>query len=71
MLVLMPVFCIILLWGIASFLYTRDTMIQQWNESAVLKLQRAAHLIEMRMLRPVELIELMFKSIPQGQSPLF
>lgn len=69
--VLLPVFCIILLWGIASFLYTRDAMIQQWNESAVLKLQRAAHLIEMRMLRPVELIELMFKTIPRGQSPLF
>lgn len=69
--VLLPVFCIILIWGIASFLYTRDAMVQQWNESAILKLQRAAHLIEMRMLRPVELIELMYKTIPSGQSPLF
>ena len=69
-LVLLPVFCIIFLWGIASFIYTRDAMLAQWNESAVLKLQRAAHLIEMRMLRPVELIELMFRAI-HGQSPLF
>ncbi|WP_232367177.1 adenylate/guanylate cyclase domain-containing protein [Desulfocicer vacuolatum] len=69
--VLLPVFSIILIWGVASFLYTRDAMIEQWKESAVLKLQRAAHLIEMRMLRPVELIELMYKTIPSGQSPLF
>ncbi len=71
LLVLLPVFCIIFLWGITSFIYTRDAMVAQWNESAELKLQRAAHLIEMRMLRPVELIELMFKAIPQSQSPLF
>ncbi len=70
-LVLLPVFCIILIWGIASFIYTRDAMMQQWNESAILKLQRTAHFIEMRLLRPVELIELMYKTIPSGQSPLF
>ena len=67
----LPVFCIILIWGIASFIYTLDAMIQQWNETAILKLQWAAHLIEMSLLRPVELIELMYKTIPSGQSPLF
>ncbi|HKK90933.1 MAG TPA: cache domain-containing protein, partial [Desulfobacteraceae bacterium] len=68
---ILPVFCIIFLWGLVTFFYTRDAMLQQWNEAAVLKMQRAAHFIEMRMFRPVELIEVMFKTIPGGQSPLF
>ncbi|MFO7749892.1 MAG: adenylate/guanylate cyclase domain-containing protein [Desulfobacteraceae bacterium] len=68
---ILPVFCIIFLWGLVTFFYTRDAMLRQWNEAAVLKMQRAAHFIEMRMFRPVELIEVMFKTIPGGQSPLF
>ena len=36
-LLLIPVFLTILAGGVISFLYTRDAMLRQWNESAVLK----------------------------------
>ena len=35
---LLPVFLIIFIGGMLSFLYTRDIILNQWNESAVLKL---------------------------------
>jgi len=61
-LLLLPVFLIIFSGGVLSFLYTRDVILKQWNESAVLKLQRAAHYLEMRLERPVEMMELLFQS---------
>ena len=39
--------------------YTRNAILDQWNDSAVLKLQRAAHYIEMRLLKPIELMEML------------
>ena len=60
-LLLLPVFLTLFSGGIASFLFARNVLLGQWNESAVLKLQRAAHYIEMRLLRPVELTEILFK----------
>ena len=63
---LIPVFLIILAGGVASFLYTRDAMLRQWNESAVLKLQRAAHDLEMRIANPINLVDLFYKINPVG-----
>lgn len=63
---LIPVFLIILAGGVASFLYTRDAMLKQWNESAVLKLQRAAHDLEMRIANPINLVDLFYKINPVG-----
>jgi class 3 adenylate cyclase/rRNA processing protein Gar1 len=65
-LLLFPVFLTIFSAGVASFLYTRDIMLNQWNESAVLKLQRAAHDLEMRMSKPVELVNLFYRTNPIG-----
>ncbi len=60
-LLLIPVILILFAGGGLSFLYTRDAMLYQWDESAALKLQRAAHAIEMRLLKPLELLEVLFK----------
>ena len=60
-LLMLPVFCIIFVGGTLSFVHTRDVILEQWNESAVLKLQRAAHYIEMRLLKPTEMIEILFR----------
>ena len=65
-LLLIPVFLIILLGGVLSFLYTRDAMLNQWNESAELKLQRAAHYLGMRISKPLELLEILFQN-PDGE----
>lgn len=60
-LLLLPVFLIIFSGGLTSFLYTRTVILNQWNDSAVLKLQRAAHTIEMRLLKPIDLMNLFFQ----------
>jgi len=69
-LLLFPVFLIIFSGGILSFLYTRDAILEQWNESAVLKLQRAAHYIEMRLLKPIELMEMLFQLSKKKDTPI-
>jgi adenylate cyclase len=61
LLLLIPVVVILLLGGLASFWYAREIMLDQWNESAVVKLQRAAHYIEMRLLKPVDLLNALFQ----------
>ncbi len=63
-LLLIPVFLTILAGGVISFLYTRDAMLRQWNESAVLKLERAAHDLEMRIATPINLVDLFYKINP-------
>ena len=60
-LLLIPVVVIFLLGGAASFWYARGIMLEQWNESAAIKLQRAAHYIEMRLLKPVDLLNALFQ----------
>jgi len=43
--------------GFGGFLYARDIMLDSWQEAAVLKLQRAAHHIDMRLSLPIEWIQ--------------
>lgn len=57
-----PVVLILLVAGVSSFIYARDIMLDQWNESVMLQLERAAHEIEMRLSRPVELMEMFSQS---------
>ncbi len=63
---LLPVLVMVLLGGVASFWYARDIMLDQWRESAVVKLQRAAHYIEMRLLKPVDLLNVLFQVSDQN-----
>ena len=58
---LLPVLAMVLLGGVAGFWYARGIMLDQWQESAVVKLQRAAHYIEMRLLKPVDLLNVLFQ----------
>lgn len=62
LLLLLPVFIVLFLGGLVSFLYVRQAMLDQWNEVAVLKLQRAAHDIEMRLAKPIDMMELFFET---------
>jgi len=61
-LLLVPVFLTIFAGGVVSFIYTRNLMLQQWNESGILKLQRAAHNLEMQILKPIELLNAVYLS---------
>ena len=61
-LLLVPVFLTIFAGGVVSFIYTRNLMLHQWNESGILKLQRAAHNLEMQILKPIELLNAVYLS---------
>ena len=69
-LLLIPVFFIIFIGGLFSYLNTRETIITQWESSATLKLQRAAHYIEMRIIKPIELMEILFQVANDKQLPI-
>jgi len=59
--ILIPVFFLLACIGWISFIYSRNVILEQWGETAIANLQKAAHLIDMRLSRPKELL-LMLKS---------
>ncbi len=54
--VLLPVALLLIAGGFAGFLYARNILLSQWKEATTLKLQRAAHLVDMRLSRPKQLL---------------
>jgi len=50
--VLLPVAVLLLGMGATGFFYARNKLQDQWGEAAVLRLQRAAHEVDMRLLMP-------------------
>jgi len=58
----LPVAALLAGMGIVGFVYARNTLLNQWREAAVLKLQRAAHEVDMRLRRPLEFLDLYNKT---------
>ena len=46
-----PVILLLIIMGVAGFFYARSLLLSQWREAAILKLQRAAHQVDMRLSR--------------------
>lgn len=53
---LLPVTLLLIGMGVAGYSYARKSMFNQWREAAILKLQRAAHGVDMRLSRTKEWI---------------
>ena len=62
LLLLLPVAALLLGMGILGLIYARNTLLNQWREAAILKLQRAAHDVDMRLSRPLEYLEMYNKT---------
>ncbi|MDD2390621.1 MAG: SpoIIE family protein phosphatase [Desulfobacterales bacterium] len=58
---LFPIAILLFAMGTMGFLYARSSLIAQWKEAAVLKLQRAAHQVDMRLARPKEWMQMFHK----------
>jgi sigma-B regulation protein RsbU (phosphoserine phosphatase) len=56
--VLLPVAVLLLGMGAAGFFYARTKLLDQWGEAAMLRLQRAAHQVDMRLNMPKIWLEL-------------
>jgi adenylate cyclase len=59
---LLPVALLLFLTGFAGYILARKVLLDEWKEAAVLKLQRAAHYIDMRLNRPIELINMFHRT---------
>lgn len=59
---LLPVAVLLFTVGGFGWYFARQALLDQWREAAVLRLQRAAHFIDMRLDRPIEWIEVFHKS---------
>lgn len=59
---LLPVATLLFIMGSAGFIYARNRLLTQWGEAAILKLQRAAHYVDMRLKEPKELFRMFHKS---------
>ena len=55
---LLPVALLLAGMGIAGFIYARNILIKEWGEAATLKLQRAAHNVDMRLGRAKEWLKM-------------
>lgn len=59
---LLPVALLLFSMGFLGFIYARRTLISEWQEAAVLKLERAAHYIDMRLEKSENWIKLFDKT---------
>ena len=55
---LLPVAVLLLGVGLGGFFYARRALVAQWGEAALLKLQRAAHNVDMRLNRPKQWVDM-------------
>jgi class 3 adenylate cyclase len=53
-LLILPVVLLLFFTGIAEFMYFRNALLDEWRKSAILKLERAAHQMDMRLSQPIE-----------------
>ncbi len=53
---ILPVILLLIIMGVAGFVYARSLLLSEWREAAILKLQRAAHQVDMRLGRTKEWI---------------
>jgi class 3 adenylate cyclase len=59
---IIPVAVILFLTGLIGFIYAKNTMLGEWQEAAILKLQRAAHQIDMRLTSPKEWMDMFHRT---------
>jgi class 3 adenylate cyclase len=64
---LFPVALLLIVAGLLGFFYARKSLLDEWKEAAILKLERAAHYIDMRLGRPLSMMDVL-DEVPAGQN---
>jgi adenylate cyclase len=54
---ILPVAVFLAAIGVGGYFYIRDSLYEQWQEAAILRLERAAHYLDMRLGEPRQWIE--------------
>jgi adenylate cyclase len=66
LLVLLPTALLLLFVGVFGFIYMSGTLLAEWQEASIVKVQRAAHQIDMRLGRITDWLQ-MFHHTSQGR----
>jgi len=69
LLLILPVALLLFLSGVSGFIYVRNVLLDEWQEAAILKLERAAHYIDMRLGRSIEWIKLFHETAENRGGP--
>lgn len=59
---MLPVTVLLIAMGTVGFIYARDSILEQWREAGFLKLQRAAHNVDMRLEQPKEWMKMFLQT---------
>ena len=65
-----PVAVLLLIIGLAGFFYARTLLLDQWREAAILKLQRAAHHVDMHFSQIKNWLYMYRDAVEQNYPPL-
>ena len=65
---LLPAALLLFAMGLLGFIYARGIMLSQWREAAILKLERAAHHVDMRLSKPIIRIKMLQKAADQQET---
>jgi adenylate cyclase len=63
---LLPTALLLIGFGLVGFLYARHNLLEEWREAAILRLERAAHQLDMRLSTPLNWIDIFGKSTVAG-----
>lgn len=66
----LPVALLLIGMGVAGFVYARNSLLAQWKEASILKLQRAAHNVDMRLSHVKEWIRVFNETAGREDSDL-
>ncbi|MBW2707700.1 MAG: hypothetical protein JRD04_00190 [Deltaproteobacteria bacterium] len=66
LLVLLPVSLVLLFVGIFGFIYVKGILFAEWQDASIVKLQRAAHQIDMKLGRITDWLQ-MFHRTSEGR----
>ncbi len=69
LLLIFPVALLLFLAGVSGFIYIRNVLLDEWQETAILKLERAAHHIDMRLGSSIEWIKLFHETAESPSGP--
>lgn len=59
---MLPVALLLFLTGFIGFVFARKVLLNEWREASLLRLQRAAHHIDMSLNRPIGMIDMFIKT---------
>jgi class 3 adenylate cyclase len=70
LLLLLPIGFLLFLIGLFGFFYMRDALLDEWRDASIVKLERAAHQIDMRLDRIMNWIQMFHEASENRGGPL-